>query len=252
MATTLYLHRAQTHLSIYLRWPIELPLRFIIWFYCAIETRKWVGVHRAHHYFVDSVDDVHSPQNEGVLCAPVSPSRTPRTLFQKLFFFCSHGPGVVFNNYSLYVKATRNSQLMERWARGPTDRWERYWFSRAIGLGPFLLVPLGQASLGYWLFGIRGAFAGLILSGLLLLWTVMSGGIINGLGHAAVVKDERTQDYSKDLPAWLGIFFVGEERHHAHHDHASRWRFGGYDLGARYIIFLMWLGLAYEPRQRAT
>lgn len=247
-ATTLYLHRCQTHLSIYLRWPIELPLRFVIWFYCAIDTDKWVGVHRAHHYYVDTERDVHSPQNEGVFCAPVPAAPASMTLFQKLFFFCTHGPGVVFNNYSLYVRATHDAALMARWARGPTDWWETHWFGRAIGLGPFLLLPLSQAGLGFWLFGWRGAIAGLALSGLLLVWTVAWGGIVNGIGHSSHERDPRTGDFSRDLPWWLTFFLVGEEAHHAHHDHAASPRLGKVDLGAVYIWILERLGLALRTR----
>jgi fatty-acid desaturase len=154
----------------------------------------------------------------------------------------------VFGNYKLYVKATKNKALMEKFGRAPEDWWEKNWFSRGIGLGPFVLLPLSQASLGYWLYGFHGVLAGLALSGLLLLWTIMSGGIINGLGHSSHKKDERTLDYSKDLPWWLTFIFIGEEAHHAHHAHAASWRIGRIDLGAVYIQILLWLKLAYEGR----
>ena len=137
---------------------------------------------------------------------------------------------------------------MKKFGRAPKDWWERSWFSRAIGLGPFILLPFSQAGLGYWMYGFRGALAGLMLSGLLLLWTIMSGGIINGLGHSSHEKDERTQDYSKNLPWWLTFIFVGEEAHHDHHAHAANWRIGRVDLGAVYIRILLWLKLAYEGK----
>ena len=247
IATTLYLHRAMTHISVRFHWLVQFPMRFTIWFWNGILVKGWTGVHEVHHAHTDLPGDPHSPREHGVLCAPIDAAHAATALWEKLMVrllkVCPHGFGITIKNYAYYMKASGLPEIIAH-GRAPADWLERHWFSRARALGPFILLPLSQVVLAWWLFGWWGIPLGLLNWGLLLLWTVLSGGIVNGLGHSAPKINPKTRDYSRNLPRWLNWIVFGEQNHHDHHSFPGRWQFGSHDLGALIIKVLLKLRLA--------
>ncbi len=247
-ATTLYLHRAMTHAAVQFHWLVQFPMRFAVWFWNGILVLGWTGVHAVHHANTDQPGDPHSAHVHGVYCAPDTPEHQPGSLGERLLArwlnICPHGLGIVFKNYVYYRRATKRPDVADH-GRAPNDWLERYWFSCCPWLGPLVLLPLSQVGLAGLIFGFRWAIPiGLTTWGLLLLWTVLSGGIVNGLGHSAREPNPETRDFSRNLPRWLNLILVGEQNHFDHHRFPGRWWFGKHDLGALIIRLLVKLNLA--------
>ncbi|HAO81412.1 MAG: Fatty-acid desaturase [Parcubacteria group bacterium GW2011_GWD2_43_10] len=247
ISTTLYLHRAMTHRAVDFNWVIQFFMRFVIWLWNGILVKGWTGVHIVHHAHTDLPGDPHSPHQHGVICAPDLVGHLPITWWEKIMLrvlkVCPYGFGITIKNYAYYLKAARLPKIIEQ-GRAPRDWLERYWFSRARYLGPFVLLPLSQVALAWCLFGPWGILLGLLLWALLLLWTVLSGGIVNGLGHSADERDAQTRDYSRNLPYWLNWIVIGEQNHHDHHRYSGHWWFGQHDFGANIIKLCLKLKLA--------
>ena len=66
LATTLYLHRDQTHRALDLHPAVQHVFRLWLWLSTGINTREWVAIHRKHHARCETVDDPHSPQIHGL------------------------------------------------------------------------------------------------------------------------------------------------------------------------------------------
>ena len=94
--TTIYLHRTATHRALILHPAVAWVFRLSLWLTTGIATKEWVAVHRKHHAFTDQEGDPHSPLLMG---------------------FWSVQLGNVFH----YVRAAKNKQVVERYARDMQD-----------------------------------------------------------------------------------------------------------------------------------
>ena len=66
VGVTVYLHRNQAHRALDLHPAVSHFLRFWLWLTTGMETKEWVAIHRKHHARVETPDDPHSPQIEGI------------------------------------------------------------------------------------------------------------------------------------------------------------------------------------------
>jgi stearoyl-CoA desaturase (delta-9 desaturase) len=214
---TLYLHRAQTHLSISFTPVIEHLMRFWLWVRTAMPTREWVAVHRCHHAHVDTPEDPHSPIFYGIW-------------------------RVVFLGTGLYHTAAHNPDIIRQYGKGtPDDVLERRIYTPLSLLGPVVTLVSNV-----WMFGVRG----------LLLWLVemawipfFAAGVINGLGHWWGYRNFETPDESRNLPGRIwSLLTCGEALHNNHHHVQNAPRFatrpGELDPGYWYFSALRALGLA--------
>ena len=107
------------------------------------------------------------------------------------------------------------------------------------GFGRVGTLALWIALFGAW--GIVG------WAGTILWMPLLSGGIINGIGHALGYRNFKTKDRSKNIIPW-GIFTLGEELHNNHHAHPSSAKFSfkwwEIDVSWMYIRMLTWVRLA--------
>lgn len=213
-AVTIYLHRHQAHRALDLHPIVSHFFRFWLWLTTGMETKQWVAIHRKHHARVETPEDPHSPQIEGI-------------------------GKVLTQGSELYRKEARNAETMTRFGHGTPDDWlERNVYSRSTnGVGLMLLIDL-------MLFGPIG----LTIWAVQMLWIpVLAAGVINGIGHWGGYRKFETADASTNIVPW-GLLIGGEELHNNHHAYASSAKFSvhwwEFDLGWVYIRTLQVLGLA--------
>jgi len=58
--TTIFLHRAKTHMALTLHPKLESILKWDVWATMGLTIREYVAVHRKHHAFTDETGDPHS------------------------------------------------------------------------------------------------------------------------------------------------------------------------------------------------
>ena len=202
LATTVYLHRHLAHHSVELRPEVRGASRFLIWISSGMKPRQWAQVHRYHHAAEDTPKDPHSPINHG------GGRRGARY--------------VLFHNGPLYTKATRDPHLAEKYRDLTADRWDRWFFDHGqIGvllgtaMASITMGFVGYALVGGWSGIVAGGVFGLIAAGVHFASYLLAGGVINGYGHAAAIR-QRASGYARNMPlvAWLT---VGEGWHGNHH-----------------------------------
>lgn len=258
-SVSLYLHRACTHQPAvkFVHW-LNGCFRAVTYMTTGIASFEWCAIHFRHHSENDSQGAVHSPKGgEGVICG--TPDRSlpiqswERWLTKILGGKCTEGFGVVFNNYRMYRAAAHETELVQKFLKFvdvPHDWFERHFVhdKRLRSMGIFLLLPIILTILGYLTYAVPGIIAGLILWPLILLWTIVSGGIINGVGHSAPEPSSLPHEgYSINILPWcitLNFLFCGENFHNGHHRRSTSWSFDPRDIGAFYIRVLQALGLA--------
>ncbi|MGZ5095174.1 MAG: DesA family fatty acid desaturase [Burkholderiales bacterium] len=216
VAVTVFLHRHQAHRALDLHPVASHFFRFWLWLTTGMVTKEWVAVHRKHHAKVETPEDPHSPQVLGL----------NRVLWGGVF---------------LYVKATRDPQLVERYGHGTPDDWlERHVYARYVTVG---MTLMGVAELA--LFGIvPGA---LILITQLVWIPFWAAGVINGMGHYWGYRHWATPDASTNIVP-IGVLIGGEELHNNHHAYPTSAKLSckwyEFDIGWLYIRMLEALGLA--------
>jgi stearoyl-CoA desaturase (delta-9 desaturase) len=184
--TTIFLHRTATHRALILHPVVAWAFRFSLWLTTGIATKEWVAVHRKHHAFTDEEGDPHSPLLMG---------------------FWSVQLGNVFH----YVRAAKNQQVVERYARDMHDDvWDRVLFNHGLlglGIGTALLCAIVGPVIGLW-------------------WTLLGAGVhavmyvfvlsssINGLCHTA---GYRNFDNTATNIRTLALITGGEGLHNNHH-----------------------------------
>ena len=97
-AVTIYLHRCQAHRALTLHPAVAHVFRFWLWMTTGMLTREWAAIHRKHHAKVETDDDPHSPQRQGIL-------------------------KILFGGVACYVREKRNRETIERYGYGTPDDW---------------------------------------------------------------------------------------------------------------------------------
>ncbi len=256
---TLYLHRQLTHGSVKFRNGLTVIMRLWIWLHAGINRCQWVAVHVYHHITSDTPDDPHSPQQYGTFCVPPDNTIKHRPIWP-LRLICPQGFGLFWTNLKQYLKAARNPEIVNKYGQISQDWLERKVTGRLFWLGPFVLLPLLHIFLSACLFYLIGVslwwslVAGPLVMIGVIVWTIYSQAFVNSYGHAGLIRDARTHDYSVDIRGgWLKNLIlnwvvVGEQIHHGHHTNQKKWNFGKGDLGGLYIKILVRLGLASVQR----
>lgn len=214
-AVTLYLHRSQTHLALDLHPVISHFFRFWLWLTTSIVTKEWVAVHRKHHANVETDDDPHSPQIQGI---------------HKVLWLGS----------VLYHREAQKQDTLDKFGGGTPNDWiEINLYSKFRNTGIISLLIIDVV-----LFGLVGALIWLIQMAWIPFW---AAGVINGVGHFGGYRNFEVPDASKNIVPW-GLIIGGEELHNNHHAYASSAKFSikkwEIDIGWGYIKLLSALKLA--------
>jgi len=181
MGTTIYLHRAATHRALVLHPAVAFMFRFSLWLTTGLCTKEWAAVHRKHHAFTDEEGDPHSP---------------------RLMGFWSVQLGNVF----LYVKESKNKDVVERYARDINeDWWDRTFFNKGL-LGLSIGTGLLCAIMGWWALLAAGIHA--------VMYVFVLSSSINGLCHSVGYKN--FNNTATNL-RFLALLTGGEGLHNHHH-----------------------------------
>lgn len=220
---TLYLHRSQTHRAVEFHPLVAHAFRFWSWLGTGMVTREWVAIHRQHHAHVETPDDPHSPQVQGI-----------RTVF--------------WRGAELYRAASAQRQRIEQYGRGTPDDWlERHLYTPHASWGPALMLVIDAL-----LFGVVGVAIWAVQMVWIPLW---AAGVVNGLGHWWGYRNFETADTSTNLSPW-GLWIGGEELHNNHHAFPSSAKFAlrkfEVDIGWGIICALRAVGLAKVLRVAPT
>ncbi|MGU9951761.1 MAG: fatty acid desaturase [Gammaproteobacteria bacterium WSBS_2016_MAG_OTU1] len=215
-AVTIYLHRCQAHRALTLHPAISHFFRLWLWMTTGMLTREWAAIHRKHHAKVETDDDPHSPQRQGILA-------------------------VLFGGVSCYVKEKNNPDTIARYGYGTPDDWiENNIYKRfpKSGVGSMLVINLV-------LFGVVGG--GIMWVAQMVWIPFWAAGVINGIGHYWGYRNFQPQDESRNIVP-LGLLIGGEELHNNHHAFPTSARLSNrwyeFDIGWLYIRLLEKVGLA--------
>lgn len=221
LCVTVFLHRCQAHRALELHPIASHFFRFWLWMTTGMITKEWTAVHRKHHAKVETVDDPHSPQVQGIW-------------------------KVLLEGTELYRKETRDATSMERYGEGTPDDWmERNVYSKYSKYGITLMFIIDVL-----LFGTIG----ITIWALQMAWIpFFAAGVVNGIGHYVGYRNFECQDASRNLSP-LAFFIGGEELHNNHHTYATSAKFSvkwwEFDMGWLLIRSLQFLGLA-KPKRTA-
>ena len=220
VSVTIFLHRHQAHRSLELHSSISHFFRFWLWLTTATVTREWVAVHRKHHARVETDEDPHSPQTQGIL----------RILF--------------LGAWAYRLEANKTETLAAYGHGTPQDWIEKNLYTRFTFIGPVVMLVINLV--------LFGAAKGLILWAIQMLWIpIWAAGVINGIGHYLGYRNYQTPDASHNISPW-GILIGGEELHNNHHAYAASAKLSArpweFDIGWFYINVLRILGLASVNR----
>jgi stearoyl-CoA desaturase (delta-9 desaturase) len=182
-------------------------------------TAEWVGIHRRHHARCETPDDPHSPQVLGL-------------------------PKVLWEGAELYRDASRDHEMVERYAHGTPDDWiERHLYKpyNFVGIVVMLLIDVA-------LFGILGVAVWAVQ----MIWIpFFAAGVINGIGHYWGYRNFQSPDAATNISPW-GILIGGEELHNNHHAFPSSAKLSSraweFDIGWMYIRLFGLVGLARVRR----
>jgi stearoyl-CoA desaturase (delta-9 desaturase) len=218
VSVTIFLHRCQAHRALELHPAVSHFFRMWLWLTTGMVTKEWTAVHRKHHAKVETVDDPHSPQIQGIW-------------------------KVLFQGTELYKKETRDPETLERYGTGTPDDWmERNFYSRSK-YGIILMIILDVL-----LFGPIG----ITIWAIQMAWIpFFAAGVVNGVGHYVGYRNFECQDASRNLMP-IGFFIGGEELHNNHHTFGTSAKFSvkwwEFDMGWMFIRIFQFFGLAHPKR----
>ncbi len=233
LAVSCYLHRSQTHRSVYFIWPVNFVFRTILWLFTGMKTIEWVSVHRKHHAKCDTPEDPHSPKYFGL-------------------------KKILLEGADIYQKAGRNNpELLREYGEGtPNDWFERNLFNgrNTLGVAITLVVELV-------LFGLPALIIWPIQ---MLVIPIIAAGFINGIAHVwgyQRYKDGELKENGKVFERIGGALnvptyglAVGEEFHNNHHAYQERYKFSHawyeLDIAGTLIELMTWIGFAWVPRKK--
>jgi stearoyl-CoA desaturase (delta-9 desaturase) len=173
----------------------------------------WASLHRHHHRFADTPDDVHSPEKG---------------------FWWSYGGWLLSGRH-----VVTRYDLVHDLAGFPELRWLNRWW----------LLPPALLGLVVFLAGGWNMFVlGFCLSSALLFHTQA---ILDSLSHLWGSRRYATPDTSRN--SWLLSFlFMGEGWHNNHHHYQSSTNQGFFwyevDSTYKFLRVLAWLGLVWDLR----
>jgi len=218
-AVTIYLHRHAAHRSVDLHPAVSHFFRFWLWLTTGMVTKEWAAIHRKHHAKVETPEDPHSPQVEGIL-------------------------SVLFGGVFLYQKECKNRDTIERYGFGCPDDWvERNVYARNT-VGILIMLAINVAVFGDWI--------GLAIWVVQMVWIPFwAAGVINGVGHYFGYRNFQSADESRNIVP-LGLVIGGEELHNNHHAFPTSAKLSNkwyeFDVGWLYIRLLSRFGLARVKR----
>lgn len=220
-AVTIFLHRCQAHRSLTLHPAISHFFRAWLWLTTGMVTREWAAIHRKHHAKVETEDDPHSPQIQGIW-------------------------NVVFGGVACYVREKNNPDTISRYGYGtPNDWMERNVYSRFPKTGVITMLVFDMLLFGFPI--------GALVWGVQMVWIPFwAAGVINGIGHYWGYRNFQPKDESRNIVP-VGVLIGGEELHNNHHAFptsaklSNRWY--EFDMGWLYIRLLERAGLARVKRR---
>lgn len=192
---------------------------------------KWVALHRLHHQYSDTEQDVHSPHNQGKTLS----GTLKGAWYAHMGWFFEPDPQDLYR----YVKDLRRDPMLCRFS-------DQFTFWAMMGV----IIP---AMLG-WLFigGAEGLLLGFIWGGLMRLFMVHHvTWSINSICHLWGSRSYATEDKSRNN--WLfGLLALGEGWHNNHHAfpvsarHGLKW----WQLDISYLVIrtLEKFGLVWKVR----
>lgn len=218
---TIYLHRCQAHRALELHPAVSHFFRFWLWMTTGMVTKEWTAIHRKHHAKVETSDDPHSPQVEGIW-------------------------RVLFHGAELYRKESRNKETLERYGQGTPDDWmERHVYKAHSAMGIMLMMAIDLA-----LFGTIGLAIWAVQMAWIPFW---AAGVVNGVAHYIGYRNFECADASRNISP-IAFFIGGEELHNNHHTYATSAKFSvkwwEFDIGWMVIRILQCFGLA-KPKRTA-
>ncbi len=220
VGVTVYLHRHTAHRSLDLHWSVSHFFRMWLWLTTGMVTKEWAAIHRKHHAKVETAEDPHSPQIEGI-------------------------NSVLWGGVFLYGKEKKKKETVERYGFGAPEDWiERNVYTPHCEKGIYLLLAANVAVFGDWI--------GLAIWGVQMVWIPFwAAGVINGIGHYFGYRNFQSEDESRNIVPF-GIIIGGEELHNNHHAFPTSAKLSNkwyeFDLGWGYIKILEKLGLAKVKR----
>lgn len=219
LGVTIYLHRCQAHRALDLHPIVSHFFRFWLWMTTGMVTKEWTAIHRKHHAKVETGEDPHSPQVQGIW-------------------------KVLLEGTELYRKESRNKETLERYGHGTPDDWiERNVYTAHSAMGIIFMLIIDLA-----LFGTMGLTIWAFQMAWIPFW---AAGVVNGIGHYVGYRNFECADASRNISP-IGFFIGGEELHNNHHTYATSAKFSvkwwEFDMGWMLIRLLQALGLAKPKR----
>lgn len=218
LAVTIFLHRCQAHRALELHPIISHFFRLWLWLTTGMITKEWAAIHRKHHAKVETAEDPHSPQIQGIW-------------------------RVLFSGTELYKKESRNPETLERYGQGTPDDWMERNVYRKSKYGIILMFIIDVL-----LFGPIG----ITIWAIQMAWIpFFAAGVVNGVAHYVGYRNFECQDASRNVSP-LGIFIGGEELHNNHHTFGTSAKFSvkwwEFDSGWLVIRTLQFMRLAKPKR----
>lgn len=218
-SVTVFLHRCQAHRALELHPIASHFFRFWLWMTTGMGTKAWTAIHRKHHAKVETVDDPHSPQTQGIW-------------------------RVLLLGAELYKKEACNQETLSRYGEGTPDDWiERRIYTPHSMIGIFMMLAINVL-----LFGAIGLSIWAVQMAWIPFW---AAGVINGVGHFVGYRNFECEDASRNIVP-LGLIIGGEELHNNHHTYATSAKFSvkwwELDTGWVVIRLLQCFGLAKPKR----
>lgn len=218
LAVTIFLHRCQAHRAVELHPIVSHFFRMWLWLTTGMITKEWAAIHRKHHAKVETPEDPHSPQIQGIW-------------------------RVLFTGTELYKKESRNDETLERYGQGTPDDWMERHVYRNSKYGIIIMILLDIL-----LFGPLG----ITIWAIQMAWIpFFAAGVVNGVAHYVGYRNFECQDASRNLLP-VGILIGGEELHNNHHTFGTSAKFSvkwwEFDLGWLVIRALQFFGLAKPKR----
>jgi len=208
-------HRYFSHRSFRLGRVAQFALAFLAETSAQKGVLWWAAHHRVHHKTSDTVDDIHSPEQEG--------------------FWWAHVGWVLSSEYDEY-----DPRLIQDFSKYPELRW----------LSKYFLVPpvlLGAVML--WAGGLPGFMWGFVISTVMLFHGTFA---INSLAHVWGTRRFDTPDHSRNNFA-LALITMGEGWHNNHHQYMYACRQGlrWWEIDLTYYILraLQAVGVVRDVRE---
>lgn len=236
-AVSCYLHRSQTHRSVYYIWPLAFFFRVTLWLFTGMVTKEWVSIHRKHHATCDTEYDPHSPRYFGL-------------------------KKILLEGADIYTRAARNNtQLLREYGDGtPNDWFERVLFSRTYIRGRYTLGIVISLFTQLVLFGLPALIIWPIQ---MLIIPIVAAGFINGVAHVLGTQRYKDGDVSIDGKVFERIgdarnvptygLAVGEEFHNNHHAHQEQYKFSHawyeFDFAGTFTEIMTWVGFAWGTEE---